>query len=58
MKEQTAILLSLALPLFGAVGIAIEEGPVARTGACGPIRSVYFRDPDDNLIELSTYETS
>lgn len=34
-------------------GVDIEEGPVARTGAEGPIRSVYFRDPDGNLIEVS-----
>ncbi len=34
-------------------GIAIEEGPVARTGALGPITSVYLRDPDGNLIEVS-----
>jgi catechol 2,3-dioxygenase-like lactoylglutathione lyase family enzyme len=33
----------------------IEEGPVDRTGALGPIRSVYVRDPDRNLIELSQY---
>lgn len=33
--------------------IAIVEGPVKRTGATGPIRSVYLRDPDHNLIELS-----
>jgi catechol 2,3-dioxygenase-like lactoylglutathione lyase family enzyme len=36
-------------------GVPIEEGPVERTGATGPIRSVYFRDPDQNLIEVSTY---
>jgi catechol 2,3-dioxygenase-like lactoylglutathione lyase family enzyme len=35
--------------------VRIEEGPVERTGAAGPIRSVYFRDPDRNLIEVSTY---
>jgi catechol 2,3-dioxygenase-like lactoylglutathione lyase family enzyme len=33
--------------------VAILEGPVQRTGATGPIRSVYLRDPDLNLIELS-----
>ena len=33
--------------------IPIEEGPVVRTGACFPIRSVYVRDPDDNLVEIS-----
>ncbi len=34
-------------------GIQIEEGPVPRTGATGPIISVYIRDPDRNLIEVS-----
>jgi catechol 2,3-dioxygenase-like lactoylglutathione lyase family enzyme len=38
---------------LNACGVAIEQGPVARTGATGPIVSVYLRDPDQNLIELS-----
>lgn len=37
-------------------GVVIEEGPVPRTGALGPITSVYFRDPDANLIEVSCYD--
>ena len=36
-------------------GVTVEEGPVARTGALGPLTSVYIRDPDGNLIELSSY---
>ncbi|RNB87500.1 VOC family protein [Brevibacillus fluminis] len=36
-------------------GVAIEEGPVERTGANGTILSVYFRDLDQNLIEVSNY---
>ncbi|HVX43763.1 MAG TPA: VOC family protein [Mycobacteriales bacterium] len=36
-------------------GIAVEEGPVERTGATGTILSCYLRDPDGNLIELSNY---
>lgn len=38
-----------------ACDVAVVEGPVMRTGATGPIRSVYFRDPDGNLIEVSNY---
>ena len=37
-----------------ALGITVEEGPVPRSGATGPILSIYLRDPDGNLIEVST----
>jgi catechol 2,3-dioxygenase-like lactoylglutathione lyase family enzyme len=35
--------------------VAILEGPVSKSGAQGPIESVYFNDPDNNLIEVSVY---
>ena len=38
--------------------IDIVEGPVAKTGAVGPMTSVYFNDPDGNLIEISSYATN
>ncbi|TIU82396.1 MAG: VOC family protein, partial [Mesorhizobium sp.] len=38
-------------------GVAVEVGPVERTGARGRMMSVYFRDPDDNLVEVSEYRT-
>jgi catechol 2,3-dioxygenase-like lactoylglutathione lyase family enzyme len=47
--------LEVVVTELAAIGIAIEEGPVQRTGARGPITSVYIRDPDGNLIELSNY---
>jgi catechol 2,3-dioxygenase-like lactoylglutathione lyase family enzyme len=36
-------------------GVPLLVEPSTRTGALGPITSVYFRDPDQNLIEVSTY---
>lgn len=36
-------------------GVPIELGPVRRTGAMGPMASIYVRDPDGNLIEIASY---
>ncbi|HSJ97057.1 MAG TPA: VOC family protein [Myxococcota bacterium] len=36
-------------------GVALLDGPVPKTGALGPMMSVYFRDPDGNLLEVSNY---
>ena len=41
---------------LGANGVEIEEGPVPKQGARGTLRSVYCRDPDGSLIEISSYE--
>ena len=56
------ICLIAAVPLAQVIahlevcGVPIIEGPTTRTGATGLLQSVYFRDPDSNLIEVSTYE--
>ena len=41
-----------------ALGVPVAEGPVARTGATGAIRSVYLWDPDHNLVEVSNYSAA
>jgi catechol 2,3-dioxygenase-like lactoylglutathione lyase family enzyme len=41
---------------LGACGVAIEEGPVKKQGARGVLASVYCRDPDGSLIEISSYD--
>jgi catechol 2,3-dioxygenase-like lactoylglutathione lyase family enzyme len=48
-----AVPLDEVISRLNALGVPIVEGPVTRTGATGPIRSVYVRDPDLNLIEIS-----
>jgi len=66
-RAHVAVPGSLDLCFVAAVGldavienlrknnVPILEGPVAKTGAVGPIRSVYVRDPDLNLVEISVY---
>jgi catechol 2,3-dioxygenase-like lactoylglutathione lyase family enzyme len=48
-----AVPLDEVVARLNAAAVPIVEGPVMRTGATGPIRSVYVRDPDLNLIEIS-----
>ena len=48
-----AVPLDVVIAHLSGLGVAIDEGPVARTGANWPIRSIYLRDPDGNLIEVS-----
>jgi len=43
---------------LATLGILVVEGPVARTGAVDPLRSIYVRDPDQNLIEIANLEAS
>jgi catechol 2,3-dioxygenase-like lactoylglutathione lyase family enzyme len=66
-RAHVAVPGSLDLCFIAAIGldqvvarlqqlrVPILQGPVAKTGARGPIRSVYVRDPDLNLVEISVY---
>jgi len=47
--------LDAGLAHLAECGVTVEEGPAQRTGATGAITSVYFRDPDGNLVEISNY---
>jgi catechol 2,3-dioxygenase-like lactoylglutathione lyase family enzyme len=51
----TSIALPEVMAHLEACGVALIDGPVKRTGAVGTLLSVYFRDPDLNLIEVSNY---
>ena len=50
-----AVPLEAVIQKLNEKNIEIVEGPVKKTGAQGPIRSVYVRDPDLNLVEISVY---
>lgn len=47
--------LDRVLEHLRSCGVGIVTGPVGRTGALGPMESVYIRDPDGNLVEISHY---
>ncbi|HEX4022337.1 MAG TPA: VOC family protein [Acidobacteriaceae bacterium] len=51
----TTTLLDEVILYLNEQRVHIEEGPVDRTGALGKLRSIYLRDPDQNLIEISNY---
>ncbi len=51
----TPVKLSVVAQHLQVCEVLIEEGPIARTGAMGDIASLYIRDPDGNLIEISNY---
>jgi catechol 2,3-dioxygenase-like lactoylglutathione lyase family enzyme len=54
----TGIPLERVVEHVRTCGVEIIEGPVSRTGATGGLESVYFRDPDGNLVEVSNYVDS
>jgi catechol 2,3-dioxygenase-like lactoylglutathione lyase family enzyme len=51
----TSIQINEVIEHLSRCGVQILEGPVKRTGALGQMESVYFRDPDLNLIEVANY---
>ena len=51
-----AVPLDVVIAHLAACDVPLVQGPVAKTGALGPMQSVYFRDPDGNLVEVSVYD--
>jgi catechol 2,3-dioxygenase-like lactoylglutathione lyase family enzyme len=51
----TEVPLAAVITHLGACGVPIVAGPGPRSGAIGAIQSVYIRDPDQNLVEISNY---
>ncbi len=51
----TSVPLGEVITHLKSRGVEPLEGPVPKTGALGPIESVYFRDPDGNMVEISNY---
>lgn len=49
----TAAPIEQVIAHLAACEVPVELGPVRREGGCGPMTSVYFRDPDDNLVEVA-----
>ena len=53
----SAVPLDEVVSILARHGVSVELGPVERQGAAGPMESIYFRDPDGNLVEVSRYPT-
>jgi catechol 2,3-dioxygenase-like lactoylglutathione lyase family enzyme len=51
----TSAPLSEVIGHLQACGVAITKGPIPQVGAIGALTSVYFRDPDNNLLEIGSY---
>jgi catechol 2,3-dioxygenase-like lactoylglutathione lyase family enzyme len=54
----TSVPLAEVIAHLEQASVAILEGPVERTGATGSLSSIYFRDPDQNLIEVSNLRSA
>ena len=51
-----SVSLDVVVAHLAACGVPLLQGPVQKIGALGAMQSVYFRDPDQNLVEISVYD--